>query len=361
MSAPAGDAPAVDIVITNHDYGRFLREALDSACAQTHPEVSVIAVDDGSGDESRGILAEYEDRVEVVLKEHGGQASALNAGIERCRGEVLLLLDADDRLHPLAAERVAAAFAADAGLSKVQFPMTVVDALGAPTGASKPTSHLSAPHGDLRRAELAFPFDIPWLPGGGTAFRTSIVRRILPIPEADYPRCGADWYLVHLTALLGEAAALEQPCADYRVHGANGYELERHSLDLEHVRDSIHYAAATTASLAGLADELDLARPQRILSLADLANRLISLRLDPAGHPVPGDTRRRLLADAAAAARRRFDASAPMKALFLCWFAVTALAPRRLARGLAELFLFPQRRRFANRLLARLQRGAGST
>jgi glycosyltransferase involved in cell wall biosynthesis len=136
VSAPAGDAPAVDIVITNHDYGRFLREALDSACAQTHPEVSVIAVDDGSGDESRGILAEYEDRVEVVLKEHGGQASALNAGIERCRGEVLLLLDADDRLHPLAAERVAAAFPADAGLSQVQFPMTVVDALGAPTGAS---------------------------------------------------------------------------------------------------------------------------------------------------------------------------------------------------------------------------------
>jgi hypothetical protein len=358
--APAGDGPAVDIVITNHGYGRFLREALDSACAQTLPGVSVIAVDDGSGDESRRILADYEDRVEVVLKERGGQASALNAGIDRCRGDILLLLDADDRLHPEAASRVAAAFVADARLAKVQFPLTVVDAGGNPTGASKPASHLSAPQGDLRRAELSFPFDIPWLPGGGTAFRTSLVRRILPIPEGDYPRCGADWYLVHLTALLGDAGVLEGTCADYRVHGANGYELDLHTLDLAHVRDSIRYAAATSASLARLADELGLARPRRILSVADLANRLISVRLDPGAHPLSGDTRAGLLRDAASAVRRRFDVSWPMKALFACWFALVAVAPRGMARRLAELFLFPERRSFANRRLAKLQRGAGS-
>jgi glycosyltransferase involved in cell wall biosynthesis len=359
VSAPAGAGPAVDIVITNHDYGRFLREALESACSQTHPGVRVIAVDDGSSDESRGILAEYGDRVEVVLKDCGGQASALNAGIERCRGEVLLLLDADDRLHPEAAARVAAALDADPALAKVQFPMRVVDALGAATGASKPASHLSAPHGDLRRAELAFPFDIPWLPGGGTAFRTSLVRRIMPIPEHDYPRFGADWYLIHLTALLGGAGVLEQPCADYRVHGANAYELDLAALDLGHVRDSIRLASVTAASLARLADELDLPRPRRILSVADLANRLISLRLDRRGHPLPGDTRLGLLRDGLSATRRRFDVSWPMKAIFGSWFALTAAAPRSLSRRLAELFLFPERRRLANGVLARLQRGWG--
>jgi hypothetical protein len=45
-----------------------------------------------------------------------------------------------------------------------------------------------------------------------------------------------------------------------------------------------------------------------------------------------------------------------MKALLAAWFALEAVAPRRLARPLAELFLFPGRRTGANRVLGRLQR-----
>lgn len=347
---------AVDIVITNHDYGRFLPQAIESALSQTHPEVSVVVVDDGSGDDSRQVLRGYEDRVEVVLKEQGGQASALNAGLERCRGDVLLVLDADDFLDPRAAARVAAAFAAGPQLSKVQFPMAIVDAEGNPTGAVKPGGHLRAPVGDQRRAELAFPFDLPWLPGGGTGFRTEAVRRILPIPAADYPRSGADWYLVHLTALLGEAALLDEVCASYRVHGANAYELERDEIDLDHVREAIAFAAATTRSLEALADELGLPGPRPLLSYSDLANRLVSLRLEPGRHPLAGERRGALLADALRAVRRRFDASAPMKVLLAAWFALETIAPRRLARPLAELFLFPGRRAKFNRVLGRWRR-----
>ena len=349
-------ALAVDVVVTNHNYARFLPQAIESACSQTHPDVRVIVVDDGSTDGSRQVLRGYEDRVEVVLKEQGGQASALNAGIERCRGEVLLVLDADDLLRPRAAERVAAAFAAGPRLSKVQFPMAIVDAAGNPTGAVKPSGHLRAPVGDLRRAELAYPFDLPWLPGGGTGFRTEAVRRILPIPAGDYPRSGADWYLVHLTALLGEAALLDEVCASYRVHGGNAYELERDEIDLDHVREAIGFAAATTRSLEALADQLGLERPQPILSCADLANRLVSLRLEPRRHPIAADRPVGLFGDAVRATRRRVDVSVPMKALLLIWFGLEAIVPRRLARPLAELFLFPGRRPGANRLLGRWQR-----
>ena len=346
----------VDVVVTNHNYGRFLPQAIESALAQTHPDVNVVVVDDGSSDDSRDVLRGYEDRVEVVLKEQGGQASALNAGLERCGGDVLLVLDADDRLRPHAAERVAAAFTARPGLAKVQFPMAIVDAEGTPTGEVKPGGHLQAPTGDQRRAELAFPFDLPWLPGGGTGFRSEAVRRILPIPGADYPRSGADWYLVHLTALLGEAALLEEVCAEYRVHGGNAYELERDEIDLDHVREAIVFAGATTRSLEALADELDLEHPRPILSYADLANRLVSLKLDPGRHPRADERLRSLLADAVRATRRRFDVSLPMKALLVAWFALEAVAPRRLARPLAELFLFPGRRAGFNRLLGRWRR-----
>jgi glycosyltransferase involved in cell wall biosynthesis len=351
-----GEGPVVDIVITNHNYGRFLETAVSSACGQTYANVNVIAVDDGSTDDSRTILRRFDGSIEIVLKEQGGQASALNAGLARCGGDILLTLDADDVLRPDAAERVAAAFAADPGLAKVQFRMAVIDAEGRPTGATKPTSHLDAPSGDMRRAELAFPFDIPWLPGGGTAFRMNVVRRILPIPESDYPRCGADWYLVHLSALLGTAAALDDVCAEYRAHGDNAYEMDRTDLDLGHVRDTIAYASVTAAHLTRLAEEVGLEHPEPILSVSDLANRLVSVKLEPKRHPIADDRPFSLLFNAVRAIGRRFNASWQLKAMLVCWFVLTATAPRRLARRLGELFLFPERRRFANRLLGRMQR-----
>jgi cellulose synthase/poly-beta-1,6-N-acetylglucosamine synthase-like glycosyltransferase len=302
-------------------------------------------------------LQAYEGTADVVLKENGGQASAINAGIARCRGDVVMLLDADDVLKPHAAAGVAAAFAAEPDAVKVQSRMDVIDGQGHPTGAMKP--HPGAPmlNGDLRRAELAFPFDLPWVPTSGNAFRIEALRRILPIPEEEYPICGGELHLIHLSALLGPVVSLKEVGASYRVHGRNSYELQAARLDLGYATQTIDYWAATARALARLADELDLDRPDRILSLADLAHRLISRKLQPDAHPVPGDRVGRLVADAIRASGRRFDISWPMKVVFVGWFILTAASPRQLARRLAELFLFPERRPRLNRLLHRLRRG----
>ena len=48
----------VSVVVDNHNYERFLRDAIDSALAQEHPDAEVIVVDDGSTDGSREV-AEY--------------------------------------------------------------------------------------------------------------------------------------------------------------------------------------------------------------------------------------------------------------------------------------------------------------
>lgn len=348
--------PRVDIVISNFNYGRFLGAALESACGQTHPAVSVIAVDDGSSDDSRDVLAGFRDRAKVVLGRHGGQAAALNAGLRHCRGDLVIFLDADDVLLPDAAARAAAAFAADPAVVKVQWRMRVIDADGRATGELKPAPHLPLPQGDLRAAELAYPFDLPWLPTSANAFRLSRLRRILPIPEAAYPVCGADWHLLHLATLLGPVVSLDQVGTSYRVHGANNYEPAAAVVDLPHLRQTIGFAATTSAALLALAAELGLAHPARILSVSDLANRLISLRLAPDSHPLAADTVGSLLRDAAGAIHRRADAAAPLKALFAAWFAAMAVAPPPLARRLAAAMLFPALRPRLNSLLGRLQR-----
>jgi len=349
----------VDIVINNHDYGAYLETAIESARAQTYDRARVIIVDDGSTDDSRRILAEQGDDVTVVLKENGGQASALNAGMAESAGDVVIFLDADDVLRPETAARAVAAFAADEKLVKVQFRMETIDEGGRPTGEVKPDPHLPMPTGDLREAELAYPYDLVWMATSANAFRASAVRQILPIPENAYPVTGADWYLVHLTALLGRVASLEGIGASYRVHGANSYELSGAEIDLRHLRQAVEFADATSTELLALAAELGLPHPSRILSLADLANRMTSLRLDPGSHPLASDRRLGLLRDAASACRRRDNASVAMKCFFVAWFAAMTFVPRRLASHLAVLFMFSSRRRALNGLLGRMQGADG--
>jgi glycosyltransferase involved in cell wall biosynthesis len=359
MMGPRASDLVVDIVINNHNYGTYLNEAIESARAQTHERVNVIVVDDGSTDDSREILREQDGDVSVVLKGNGGQASALNAGMEHSTGDIVMFLDADDLLRPEAAGLVADAFAADERVGKVQFRMEVIDAAGKPSGTIKPPSHIPLPNGDLRHAELAYPYDLVWMATSANAFRASALRRILPIPEHDYPVAGADWYLIHLTALLGRVVSLNPVGACYRIHGGNSYEPQDASLDLPRVRQAVRYADVTSRELLRLAGDLDQPHPDSILSIADLANRLISLKLDPLRHPVASDSAWSLVRDALGAARRRDNVSAAMKLMLIGWFMAMAVAPRGTGRRLAELFLFPEQRGALNRLLGRLHRSGG--
>ncbi|HSS43644.1 MAG TPA: glycosyltransferase [Solirubrobacterales bacterium] len=345
---------AVDVVVDNYEYGRYLPAAIESALAQTHPRVNVIVVDDGSRDGSREILEGYRDRVTLVLKENGGQASALNAGFERCEGDVVIFLDADDTLDPRAAATVADAFAADPELVKAQFRTEVIDPEGNAIGRIKPAPHLPAPSGDVRGAELAYPFDLVWMATSANAFRTAALRRIMPMPEGPFRTC-ADWYLVHLSALLGRVVTLPEVLGCYRLHGANSYEPQAATLDLDHVRETVRFAASTSEALLALAAAERMPHPKQVLSLSDLANRMVSLRLEPERHPLPDDRRGTLLRGAVGALRRRDNISIAMKAMFAAWFAVMAVAPKRVARWLAVLFLFPERRAGLNRLLGRFQ------
>lgn len=347
---------SVDIVVNNFNYARYLPAAIDSALAQTHRPVRVVVVDDGSTDDSRSIIAGYGDRIVAVLKANGGQASAFNAGLAACEGDAVIYLDADDVLETDVAALVAGALRDQPDAAKVQWRMTVIDADGRPTGAELPTGHLPMPTGDLRRAELTFPFDLTWMATSGNAFSARALRRILPMPEAEY-RVNADWYLQHLTALLGPVVSLDAIGSRRRVHDANAYEQSVAALDLPHVRETIRAAAVTRAQLERVADELGLDRPKGpILSVSDLANRLISVRLDPGEHPLAGDRAARLVPDGVRAAARRFDVRVPMRVAFAVWFLAMGTFPRRPARRLAEWFLFPARRPRAGRLLGALHR-----
>ena len=346
--------PTVDVIVTNYNYAQYLGAAIDSALAQTHPGTQVIVVDDGSTDDSLAVIAAYGERILPVLKENGGQASALNAGFARSTGDIVIFLDADDVLHPITTETWPAPHQPPE-VAKLQYRLEVIDREGTWTGRLKPPAHLPLPSGDVRRQELTFPFDLAWLPTSGNAFPRWAMERLFPMLADDYPML-ADSYLQHVFSLLGPVVSCEWVGGGYRVHGANHYELSTTVLDLGHVRQGIVCAIATRRELLRVADELGLDHRREILSVADIANRLVSRRLAPAEHPIASDRVPLLVVYGWRAAARRFDVAVPMRLMFAAWFLAVSITPRALSKRLAQGFLFPERRPRLNRLLARLHR-----
>lgn len=105
--------PTVTIVVPVYNGARYLREALDSLVAQSYPHLDIVAVDDGSTDETPAILATYGNRLRVLRQANRGQAAAMNAGWAAGDGEVLSYLSSDDRLRPGAVATAIEALAAD--------------------------------------------------------------------------------------------------------------------------------------------------------------------------------------------------------------------------------------------------------
>jgi Glycosyl transferase family 2 len=100
---PGGEAPLVSVVIPCWNQAHYLGEAIESVLAQTHPRLELVAVDDGSGDNSYEVAGRYPG-VRRVRQPNRGVAAARNRGLAESRGEYVVFLDADDRLLPRAIE-----------------------------------------------------------------------------------------------------------------------------------------------------------------------------------------------------------------------------------------------------------------
>ena len=104
------EMPKVSMIMPVYNSGRVLDMSLDSLLGQTLKDVEVIAVDDGSTDDSLKILNERaaaDSRLRVLRQEkNSGTMSARNRGIRESRGEYLMFLDPDDFFDLEAAEQL---------------------------------------------------------------------------------------------------------------------------------------------------------------------------------------------------------------------------------------------------------------
>lgn len=89
----------LSVIIPVYNVEDYLKECLDSVCNQTLNDLEIICINDGSTDNSLNILNQYtqkDERIKIITKENGGQASARNLGIKEATGEYIAFVDSDD-------------------------------------------------------------------------------------------------------------------------------------------------------------------------------------------------------------------------------------------------------------------------
>jgi glycosyltransferase involved in cell wall biosynthesis len=199
----------VSIVIPCFNHARFLPEAIESALAQTHPDVEVVVVDDGSTDGSADIASRYP--VRLIRQPNGGLALARNAGLRASSGNTVIFLDADDRLRRDAAERGCAALERSPGTMMAFGRCQLIDEAGAPLATNLP-----AVRADYYQALLRSNYI--WMPAMA-AYRRGVFDSVGGFDGSW--NAAADYDLYLRIASRFPIVSHDDVVADYRQHGSN--------------------------------------------------------------------------------------------------------------------------------------------
>lgn len=206
--------PLLSVIIINHNYGRFLADAIESVLGQDFSGVmEVLVVDDGSSDDSAARAAPYLDRVKWLPKPNGGQVSAFNYALERAAGDWIGLLEADDTWEKTKLSKTFARLEREPGAVLIQHWLLQAD-----SGLS-PLDGYSYPAGP---EYFSFDDTLAGLPYGGTScivFNRAKLSPFLPLPENML--YGADICLRWAAAAGGPISNIPETLGKRRLHGSN--------------------------------------------------------------------------------------------------------------------------------------------
>ncbi len=213
----------VSIIISNYNYARYLKAAVDSVLAQTHQNIEIIVVDDGSTDNSREVIAQltsqYPDKINAIFQVNQGQGAAFNTGFAAATGEIIAFLDADDVWGHNKLERVLTEFHTLETVG-VMHSLESIDALGNRIDSDVAKKlRLSE---DLAEVVLNTGNAWSYPPTSGLTYRRSALEKVFPLDGAKW-RLWADGCLIYCTAFLGKIKTLNENLAYYRIHGANNH------------------------------------------------------------------------------------------------------------------------------------------
>ncbi len=195
-----------------YNYARYLREAIDSALAQSYPPLEVIVVDDGSTDATPEVLASYGDRIRVLRQSNRRAAAARNAGIAAARGEYVAFLDADDVWPRRKLELQMARFDADPSLGLVHGGVQTFDAAGRTLQV-----WLDGLEGRVAEEMLRLDREVITAPGSNIVVPKRVAEEIGGFDERLLP--SEDWDFCYRVAARYPIGYVAEVVLRYRMHG----------------------------------------------------------------------------------------------------------------------------------------------
>lgn len=206
--------PLITVVMPVRNGARWLGEALSSVAAQTLSDWELIAIDDGSTDDTPRILAQFAERdarVRVIRQDALGLVTALNRGIAEARGALLARLDADDRARPERLRRQSDHLAAHPEIALLGSWAQRIDEAGGARGMLRPATDPQELGRILMRGN-------PFV-HSSVMLRADVVRRLGGFRPAF--RAAEDYDLWLRIAEVATIANLPEPLIDYRWHSEN--------------------------------------------------------------------------------------------------------------------------------------------
>lgn len=216
--------PFVSILIDTYNHERFIEQAIVSALEQDFPAADreIIVVDDGSTDRTPNIVRKFEPHVRLIRKPNGGQASAFNAGIPECKGELVAFLDGDDWWAVKKLELAVCELEKNPELGSVGHGYYEVHPDGRPLAVVVPERNTLVHLQDLLTARL-FTHLRGFLGTTRITVRKKLLDKILPFPEELVIE--ADEYMFTLAPALAPALVLDKPLFYYRFHEGNLFQF----------------------------------------------------------------------------------------------------------------------------------------
>ena len=108
-------APLISIIVPAYNVEKYIKACLDSIIIQTYSNFEVIVINDGSTDQTKKMLNEYESnpKIRIFSQENGGLSAARNHGLKLANGELVCFIDSDDSVKSDYLEKLAAPFFED--------------------------------------------------------------------------------------------------------------------------------------------------------------------------------------------------------------------------------------------------------
>jgi glycosyltransferase involved in cell wall biosynthesis len=214
----------VSVVIPTYNRAGLIRETLDSVLAQTHRDIEVLVVDDGSTDDTAAIIGAYGSLVRYLRQPNAGQAAARNNGTRAATGDFIAFVDDDDLWLPHKLERQLAALTARSDAEPYAWVYCDAQVFDGVTGQPLHRfSQINPPHTGwvgamlLQRDFIASPTPL---------IRRDIFEHVGYFDESALLRRREDWDMWLRIAAHVPIAYVPEALARYRLHGQTATRSE---------------------------------------------------------------------------------------------------------------------------------------